>query len=219
MFDDQFIHFYKTLKPPALPKGFGILHPQQDKKVMQVVNTFFKKYYPDTSPRKLILGINPGRFGAGITGINFTAPRQLRENCHIDHPWDNSSELSAEFIYMMIEAYGGAEKFYGKYFLGSVSPLGYVKDGRNINYYDDKRLSDKVTPFIITSIKQQLEIGLSADTCYCIGGEKNYRFLSGLNERYKFFQNIVALPHPRYIMQYRRKHLKEHIEEYVELLR
>ena len=87
-----------------------------------------------------MLGINPGRFGAGITGVNFTAPRQLKENCGIDHPWGNSSELSAEFIYEMIAAFGGPAKFYADYFIGAVSPLGYMKDRKNINYYDDKKL-------------------------------------------------------------------------------
>ena len=74
---------------------------------MQVVKHFFEKFYSDNNPRRLLLGINPGRFGAGITGVNFTAPKQLKENCGIDHAWKKSSELSAEFIYDMITAYGG----------------------------------------------------------------------------------------------------------------
>ena len=52
---------------------------------MQIVETFFYKFYNDTNPRHLIFGINPGRFGAGTTGINFTAPKQLKEICGIDH--------------------------------------------------------------------------------------------------------------------------------------
>ena len=145
----QLILFYKQLTPPVLPKGIDILYPQPDRQVMKVVKQFFEKFYSDNKPRRLMMGINPGRFGAGITGVNFTAPRQLRENCGIDHPWGNSSELSAEFIYEMITAYGGPAKFYADYFIGAVSPLGYMKDGKNINYYDDKKLQQAVTPFII----------------------------------------------------------------------
>ena len=107
----QLIRFYERLDPPPLPKGISLLRPQADKTVMALVKTFFNTYYADNNPRKLILGINPGRFGAGITGVNFTAPRQLRTNCHIDHPFGNSSELSAEFIYEMIEQYGSVKKF------------------------------------------------------------------------------------------------------------
>ncbi len=214
----QLIHFYKQLTPPPLPKGIGILHPQPDANVMKVVSAFFQKFYNDNASRKLMLGINPGRFGAGITGVNFTAPRQLKENCGIDHPWGNSSELSAEFIYEMITQYGGAAKFYGDYFIGAVSPLGFIKDKKNINYYDDKKLQQSVTPFITETIKQQLKMGFDTATCICIGGEKNYKFLNKLNEQEGFFQNIVPLPHPRFIMQYRRKKKQEYVEQWLELL-
>jgi hypothetical protein len=215
----QLIDFYKQLIPPPLPKGIGILHPQPDASVMKVVSAFFQKFYTDKSPRKLMLGINPGRFGAGITGVNFTAPRQLRENCGIDHPWSNSSELSAEFIYEMITQYGGAGKFYGDYFIGAVSPLGFIKDNKNINYYDDKKLEQAVIPFITGTIKQQLKMGFDTTTCICIGGEKNYKFLSKLNEQQGFFENLVPLPHPRFIMQYRRKKKQEYVEQWLEVLR
>lgn len=166
-----------------------------------------------------MLGINPGRFGAGITGINFTGPRQLKENCGIDHPWGNSSELSAEFIYEMIVQYGGPAKFYGDYFIGAVSPLGFVKDGKNINYYDDKKLLAAVTPFIIKTIQQQLQMGFETGTCICIGGEKNYKFLRTLNEKYNFFKKIIPLPHPRFIMQYRRKRKQEYVQAWLDTLR
>ena len=80
MLSDQLIRFYQTLQPPVIPRSFGLLHPQPSPEVMEVVKQFFKKFYNDARPRKLMLGINPGRFGAGITGVNFTAPRQLKEN-------------------------------------------------------------------------------------------------------------------------------------------
>jgi len=214
----QLIQFYKKLSPPSLPRGICILYPQPDQQVMKVVKEFFEKFYNDNNPRRLMLGINPGRFGAGITGINFTAPRQLRENCGIDHPWGNSSELSADFIYEMIKAYGGTAKFYADYFIGAVSPLGYIKDGKNINYYDEKKLQQAVTPFILDTVRQQLRMGFATDVCFCIGGEKNYKFLTGLNHQHSFFQKIVPLPHPRYIMQYKRKRIKEYINEWLDAL-
>ena len=218
MLSDNLIRFYLSLTPPIIPKGFELLHPQPSPEVMEVVKRFFKKFYTDNRPRKLLLGINPGRFGAGITGINFTAPRQLKDECGIDHTWGNSSELSAEFIYEMINAYGGSQKFYGDFFIGAVSPLGYIKDGKNINYYDDKQLQKSVTPFIVETIRQQLKMGLSNDTCFCIGGEKNYKFLSELNEKHKFFRTILPLAHPRFIMQYRRKKKDEFVKEYLDIL-
>ena len=165
-----------------------------------------------------MLGINPGRFGAGITGVNFTAPKQMRENCGIDHPWGNGTELSAEFIYEMITAYGGPASFYSAHFIGAVSPLGFVKAGKNINYYDDKQLQQAVAPFIVDTLQQQMNIGFDRTICFCIGGEKNYRFLSALNEKHKFFQQIIPLAHPRFIMQYRRKKKEEYIEDWLRVL-
>ncbi len=118
----------------------------------------------------------------------------------------------------MIEEYGGAKKFYGDYFIGAVSPLGFVRDGKNINYYDDKKLLAVLTPFITATIQRQVQMGFKTDIVYCIGGEKNFNFLSGLNQKHKFFEKIIPLPHPRFIMQYRRKKKQEYIQLYLDLL-
>jgi hypothetical protein len=186
---------------------------------MKVVKIFREKFYNDDKPRRLIFGINPGRFGAGTTGINFTAPRQLKENCGIDHSFKASqSELSAEFIYQMIAAYGGVKKFYGDYFITSVCPLGFIKNGVNLNYYDDRELIKTITPFMVDSILQQLSFGFLPDRCYCIGGDKNLKWFSKLNDEHHFFDKIIPLAHPRFIMQYRRKQLPDYIQQYLQAL-
>lgn len=166
-----------------------------------------------------MLGINPGRFGAGITGINFTAPKQLKENCGINHPFKISTELSAEFIYEVIDRYGGLKRFYADWFIGAVCPLGFIKDGKNINYYNDKKLQTAVTPFIIDTLRQQLSFGFKTDYGICVGGEKNYKFLADLNDQYKWFQKIIPLPHPRFILQYRRRQKEDYIHQYLSALR
>jgi hypothetical protein len=216
---EHLYEFYTSLHPvQKLPSGVQWLYPQQSDEVLQVVRAFLCKYFNDTRKRQLFLGINPGRFGAGVTGVNFTAARQLTDDCAIDHPFGKGSELSAEFIYAMINAYGGPEKFYRNFFIGSVCPLGFVKDGRNINYYDDKMLQNAVEPFIIESIEKQLRFPVERSRCLCIGGEKNFKYLSGLNSRFHWFKEIVPLPHPRFIMQYRRKELEPFIQLYLEAL-
>src|SRR5437762_11136697 len=107
----ELIKFYRSLRIGAeLPAGIDLLHPHASEEVMQVVAIFFNRYYADDYPRQLLFGINPGRFGAGTTGINFTAPKQLKDFCGIDHPFKSQSELSAEFIYDLIMAYGGPVK-------------------------------------------------------------------------------------------------------------
>jgi len=186
---------------------------------MNTIEAFFNKFYNDNHSRHLIFGINPGRFGAGTTGINFTAPKQLKDFCGIDHPFKSQSELSAEFIYDLIMAYGGPVKFYKEYFITSVSPLGFVKDGTNMNYYDDKKLQAAIRHFIINSIQRQISLGFQTDYCVCIGGDKNLRFFSSLNDEYHFFSKIVPLPHPRFIMQYRRRQKENYIGLYLSALR
>jgi hypothetical protein len=212
--------FYNDLQPPQnIPADFEWLYPQQSPEVMKVLAAFLHKYFNDTAPRHLMLGINPGRFGAGITGVNFTASRQLSEDCSLEHPFKKGSELSAEFIYAMITAFGGVNAFYSRFFIGSVCPLGFVKGGKNINYYDDKNLQAAVEPFIIKSLDTQASFPFKRDKCFCIGGAKNYNYLASLNERHRWFNEIVPLPHPRFIMQYKRKQVPEYIEQYVRLLR
>ena len=211
--------FYKELDPPRqVPAGIGWLYPQQSAEVLEVVQCFLTKYYNDAAPRTLLLGINPGRFGAGVTGVNFTAAKQLSEICALEHPFKKGSELSAEFIYEMIGAYGGAKAFYSNFFIGSVCPLGFVKEGKNINYYDDKALLSVVEPFIVKSMNQLLNFHFKRDKCFCIGEGKNYAYLSKLNTRHGWFQKIVPLPHPRFIMQYRRKFVQDFINQYLQLL-
>jgi hypothetical protein len=220
MYAQKLITYYQQLKPPEkLPKGIEVLFPQKDRQVKELVKNFFEKYFYDTNPRRLMFGINPGRFGAGMTGVNFTAPKQLKEQCGIDHHLKSSSELSAEFIYDMIASYGGLEKFYREWFIGAVSPLGFIKNGKNINYYDDKKLADSIRPFIIDSINKLVTIGFDTKTCICIGGEKNYKFLSALNNEFKWFGEIVTLPHPRFILQYRRKQKDHYIHQYLSAMK
>ena len=216
---EQLYAFYTLLQPPQnLPNNIQWLYPQQNREVLDVLSSFLRKYFNDTKKRQLFLGINPGRMGAGVTGVNFTAPKQLTENCGITHPFKKGSEISAEFIYSMIEAFGGPEAFYKFYFIGSVCPLGFIKEGKNINYYDDKALLHAVEPFIIESIEAQLRLPVDRARCLCIGGEKNFRYLSALNQRFGWFGEILPLPHPRFIMQYRRKEIGPFIQLYLDVL-
>ena len=214
----ELFEFYTSLKPQKyLPGSIQWLYPQKEKKVQAILELFLNKYYSDCSKRILFLGINPGRYGAGITGINFTAPKQLREDCEIENPF-SGSELSAEFIYAMINAYGGTKKFYSKFFIGSVCPLGFVQNGKNLNYYDNKELLKAIEPFIIDNISRLVSYNIDRSICICIGGEKNFKYLSQLNEQNHWFKKILCVPHPRFIMQYKRKQVQDYIKLYLDVL-
>lgn len=219
LFAENIIDFYKSVQPPiSLPGGIEVLYPQKQKEVIAIVEEFYKKYYSDKNQRTLLFGINPGRFGAGITGVNFTAPRQLKENCGIGHSLKMHSELSAEFIYEVIDRCGGVEKFYKYFFITSVSPLGYIRNGVNLNYYDDKKLQEAVTPFIVDCVNRQLTWNVNREKSICVGGEKNFKFFAKLNDEHGWFNKVIPLPHPRFILQYRRKQKETFLRMYMDVL-
>jgi len=225
-FADRIISFCNDLDfTGSLPEGISIMNPfRNNQKVLLTVSQFYRKYYSDNKLRHLILGINPGRFGAGATGIPFTDTVRLQEKCGLSIPGLKTHETSSVFIYEMIDNYGGPEKFYGDFFISSVSPLGFTsksKTGKeiNCNYYDSRELTKAIYVFIIGSLSRQLEFGIKRDICFCLGTGKNFSFLSKLNTEYKFFNKVEPLEHPRFIMQYRSKEKQYFIESYIQKLR
>ena len=215
------LQFYEKLRPDfPIPEGVVILNPFIDKGSRQLVEIFYDKFYGDAYPRKFIFGINPGRFGGGVTGIPFTDPIRLEQACGIPNLLPKKAELSSQFVYAVIEQYGGAEVFYKDFFITAMSPLGFTRDGVNLNYYDDKALLKASEPFIVDSIRQQQkDIITTTNTCYCLGEGTNYKIFQRLNDQYHFFETIIPLPHPRWVMQYRRKKLGEYVQLYVDTLR
>jgi hypothetical protein len=215
----KILNFFQQLKiTAALPPGVEYMNPYQDEKTFAVCSSFYNKYYHDLRQRKIILGINPGRFGAGTTGIPFTDPVKLETNCGIINEFPKKTELSADYIYMMIDAYGGPEKFYGDYYISALCPLGFVRDNKNLNYYDIRELQEAVEPFIIDCLERQLKFGIEQRIGFCLGEGANYKYLLKLNSRFHFFDAIEPLPHPRFIMQYKRKKIDEYLKLYLKEL-
>ena len=67
-------------------------------------------------------------------------------------------------------------------------------------------------------LKKQVEWGLNTDKVWCMGSGKNFKFLKGINDEEKIFGEIVALDHPRFVVQYRSKRMGEYIDKYLKLL-
>jgi hypothetical protein len=218
-FAEKAIDFYSKLRiENALPAGSRILNPYDNPEVKLIVRAFFTRFYDDRQPRTVLLGINPGRFGAGITGITFTDPVRLERFCQIPNPFEKKAELSSRFIYDVISAYGGCQPFFNRFFLSAVSPLGFVRKGRNLNYYDDRELENALGKFIKSTLLKQLELGIRRDRAICLGAGKNLKFLEKLNRDMNLFREIIPLPHPRWVMQYRYKRKEEFIAEYLKTL-
>ena len=220
IFSDHILNFVKNLSFPfSLAGEIEVMNPFIDTYAMAVCDTFYKKYYNDRNNRVMIIGINPGRFGGGVTGIPFTDPIRLQNDCGIENVWPKKQELSSLFIYDMINAFGDINAFYKKFYITAVSPLGFTKHNKNLNYYDDKNLQKDIKGFVIDCMNKQLQFGIDRNAAICLGDGKNYKYLSGLNEEQKFFKKVIPLPHPRFIMQYKLKMKNEYIQYYLRHLK
>jgi hypothetical protein len=117
-----------------------------------------------------------------------------------------------------VRAFGGAEPFFRHVYLTALSPLGLLRNGLNINYYDHPDLLRAVRPFIVWNIQTQIAFGAHRRMAVCLGEGQNFRVFKQLNAEHNFFEHLIALPHPRWIMQYRRKSTDRYVEQYVQTL-
>ena len=215
-FAQQVLQFITVLNfPNHLPGDIQVMNPFHDRDTLEICRKFYEQFYADNNKRWMVLGINPGRFGGGVTGIPFTDPIRLETNCGIINGWAKKQELSSLFIYDMIKEYGGVKTFYDTFYITAISPLGFMKDNKNLNYYDDKTLLQEVKTFAIDCLCRQLEFGIYRNAAFCLGDGKNYKFASQLNNETKFFDKLVPLPHPRFIMQYKLRKKQEYIHRYI----
>lgn len=218
-FAERVLEFDEKLAQTTLtvPAGFRIINPfqgAQSEAVKASVRGFYTKYFNDSHPRRIIFGSSPARRGSALSGIPFEDQRSLQIGD--GHAMSGASD----FLYEVMERYGGREKFYFDFYMSFVCPLGIVKTKGaggevNCNYYEDKRLQKVLAPFILETISDQLTFGIDKSVCYCIGSGENYSFLSKLNTKHHFFDKIIPLEHPRFIMQYHPREKDSFIEKYI----
>ncbi len=226
MLKDQILNFYAQLelKDSLLPNDVRVMNPYRgdQPEVDRLLEEFYKKFYSDNESRGLILGINPGRLGAGQTGIPFTDTPALRNHCGINTSIE-TRETSSEFVYRMIAAYGGPSRFYQSWFIGAACPLGFLHYNSkgnwiNWNYYDEESLYEAVEDFMIEKLRAQKALCGNPDQAIVWGTGKNMKFLSKINKKANLFKELIPLEHPRFIMQYRRKRLDEYLEKFLKHL-
>lgn len=187
-----------------------------------VMDRFYTKYYNDTKKRKFIIGINPSRHGAGVTGIPFTDTKRLESVCGIKMKSIRTHEVSSVFFYDVVKAYGGPQRFYSDFYVNSPFTLAITmlaKSGNwlNANYYDSKALFDSTKEYMIDSLRKHIEMGVYTSEVYILG-VKNAKFIQKLNDEANLFNKMVVLEHPRYIQQYKYKERELYIDKYVNAL-
>lgn len=221
----RIIAFNKSLQYMGkLPEGFAVLNPYLDNpETLQVMTSFYDKYYNDEVPRKFIIGINPSRHGAGVTGVPFTDTKHLENDCGIPMLSARTHEVSSVFVYDMIAQYGGVAAFYKDYYINSPFPLAIVRKNAqgnwlNANYYDDPELFALTREYMIETLKKHIALGLDTNEVYILG-KKNATFLEKLNKEASLFKKMVVLEHPRYIEQYKSKEKQLYIDKFITLLK
>lgn len=221
----RIIAFNKSLQYTGkLPEGFAVLNPYLDNpETLQVMTSFYDKYYNDQEPRKFIIGINPSRHGAGVTGVPFTDTKHLKNDCGIPMLSARTHEVSSVFVYDMIAQYGGVAAFYKDYYINSPFPLAIVRKNAqgnwlNANYYDDPELFALTREYMIETLKKHIALGLDTNEVYILG-KKNATFLEKLNKEASLFKKMVVLEHPRYIEQYKSKEKQLYIDKFITLLK
>ena len=221
----RIIAFNKSLQYTGkLPEGFAVLNPYLDNpETLQVMTSFYDKYYNDEVARKFIIGINPSRHGAGVTGVPFTDTKHLENDCGIPMLSARTHEVSSVFVYDMIAQYGGVAAFYKDYYINSPFPLAIVRKNAqgnwlNANYYDDPELFALTREYMIETLKKHIALGLDTNEVYILG-KKNATFLEKLNKEASLFKKMVVLEHPRYIEQYKSKEKQLYIDKFITLLK
>lgn len=204
-------------KDMPLPNGVETIYPFDNVETKRVMQIFFNKYYDDNRPRTYLVGINPGRLGSGITGIGFADAYHLDNYCDIPNSLDKRVEISAAFMFEVMDAYGGVEKFYRDFFFTTVMPLGLLKNDKNYNYYDDLQTQKALEPFIEETLLKQMSFPQAKPNIICVGQGKNLKYLKDFNDKHHCFESIDVLPHPRWVMQYRRKDKQKYIDAYLEV--
>lgn len=221
----RIIAFNKGLQyTGSLPEGFAVLNPYlHNPETLEVMTAFYNRFYHDEAPRKFIIGINPSRHGAGVTGVPFTDTKHLESDCGIRMQSARTHEVSSVFVYDMIAQYGGVETFYKDYYINSPFPLAIVRRNAqgnwlNANYYDDSELFTLTREYMIETLKKHIALGLDTQKVYVLG-KKNATFLEKLNKEASLFEKMVVLEHPRYIEQYKSKEKQLYIDKFITLLK
>lgn len=220
-FADKVIEFNRQLQYSGkLPANFQVMNPYLDNpETMEVMQRFYHKYYNDSKQRKFMIGINPSRHGAGVTGVPFTDTKRMESVCGIEMKSAHTHEISSVFLYDMISEYGGAEAFYNDVYINSPFPLAIIRKTQqgnwlNANYYDDPELFAFVKDFMIESMKKHISLGLDTSEVFVLG-KKNADFIGKLNKEAQLFDRLTILEHPRYIQQYKSKDKQLYIEKYI----
>lgn len=131
---DNMLNFYDEIRNVNELKQENVTVLNEFIKNEKFMRKFYEEYIDNNivDIKVVMCGINPGKYGAGKTGIPFIDFNSLSEL--LLNVQRNDSERSAEFFYSVIKKYG-AKKFYSNIYVTNICSIGFVKESKNYNYY------------------------------------------------------------------------------------
>lgn len=172
------------------------------------IDTFWRTYYGGAVPRVVLCGINPGRHGAGKTGIPFLDFQSLSQLISgIDR---QDSERTAGFFFQVVRQFG-VEAFFHSFYVTNVASVGFIRDGKNLNYNE---LPASALEVVERNLIQEMEIiqpthVISLGECV----QQAVRKLLPVS-----VDCSMRLPHPSWITTYRAKETDKWAAHYLDVL-
>jgi len=169
-----------------------------------IATAFNARVYGDHVPKVALVGINPGRLGAGKTGVPFLDMRSLKKILpDLEH---DDAERSAEYFFSVVESIG-VEKFYKKFYVTNVSPVGFSKDKKNLNFDALPQLAQEC---VFVNFRTEIE-QVGPQRIITMGSVVNEAMLKLFGDS---FGPIPNLAHPNYCAfpKNREKQKKKYLE-------
>jgi len=172
-----------------------------------VMKQFEQQFYADGYPKVVLCGINPGRLGAGKTGIPFidfaSLSKMIPEVCR------NDSERSASFFFDVVQSIG-VKTFYQHFYVTNISWIGFQHNNRNVNY---DQLPDAAKDFVYRMFRFEME-QVQAATIISLGAVVHDTVRGCFDDT--DIDVSQALPHPNYCAF--PKHYERCKAQYIEVL-
>lgn len=197
----------EAIKLSQLLDGEDISVLREFESSKSVADEFTLRYCSKRKPTVVLCGINPGRLGAGKTGVpflDFCSLSKLLPNVNRDE-----SERSASFFYEVVE-YFGAKAFYETFHVTNISSVGFERRGKNLNYYD---LPDKALKYVLKEFKREMEL-VNPVAVISLASSVHNTVNSVLSDY--AMNTSSSLPHPNYCAFPKQKDRCK--KEYIELL-
>lgn len=172
------------------------------------IGTFWRTYYGSAVPRVVLCGINPGRHGAGKTGIPFLDFQSLVQLISgIDR---HDSERSAGFFFQVVRQFG-VEAFFHSFYVTNVASVGFCREGKNLNYNE---LPESALEVVERNFLQEMK---AVRPTHVVSLDKVVQ-----QTMRKLLPATVdcsmRLPHPSWITTYRAKEIDEWAARYLAAL-